>query len=149
MLECALNSLVRWGLWFCSADGESHGLCSLFERHCIQGCWIGCAASCVFWLSSSTVQFKSYIQPWTGKCELVALPGTAGEVASKLVELFVFGLNSRQTTLPSSLNKWDHWLCYLDDQFCLLDSTWALMDSPGVLASLSCWAGQGGTLSSE
>lgn len=57
------------------------------------------------------------------ECELIALPGAAGEEASKLVELFVFGLDSRQTTLPSSLNKWNHWLCYMDDQFCLLDST--------------------------
>ena len=64
--EFGLNSLVRWCHQFCSADGESHGLCSLFRCHCKQGCWMGCVASHVLWLRSLVGQAGGCVQPWVG-----------------------------------------------------------------------------------
>lgn len=60
--ECALNSLVRWGHKFWSADG----LCSLFRCHCTHSYWMVCAAFCVLWLGSLVSQAEGYIQWWAG-----------------------------------------------------------------------------------
>ena len=45
---------------------KSHSLCSLFKRHCKQGCWVGCTASSLLWLAF-----------WLGKLNAVYSNGRA------------------------------------------------------------------------
>lgn len=47
---CTEFSGQMGGLWFCSADRQSHGLCSSFKCHCKQGCRMDYEDSCVLWL---------------------------------------------------------------------------------------------------
>ena len=64
--DCALNFLARQSHLFCSADGLSHGLCSLFKYPNVQGCWMGYTAYHVLWFGSLVGQAEGCIQQWTG-----------------------------------------------------------------------------------
>ena len=48
-----------WGHKFCSADGESHGLCSLFKCHYEQSYWMGYKISCVLTIAPGPSHWKS------------------------------------------------------------------------------------------
>ena len=74
--ECALNPLVRCGHWFCSADEESHSLCSLFKCHSTRGllnglCTFLCALvsfpgqtgwGCILWWAWLWIRFLAQAQ---------------------------------------------------------------------------------------
>lgn len=59
-----LNSVAIEGSRFYSADGESHGLCSLLKFHCKQGFWMGHTPSHMLWICSLFNWNKGYTQKW-------------------------------------------------------------------------------------
>lgn len=77
---------VHWIPWsgettICPADGESHGLCSLFRCHCESSFWMGSAAPCVLWLGSLVGQTEGiFIQE--RDYELVSLLRCSGRSSS-------------------------------------------------------------------
>ena len=111
--ESALNSLVRWGHRFCSADGGSHGLCSPCECHCTWGhvlapAVLGCAASRhALARSSGRTGWRLY-SVMSGTRLQVFSSGAVGEAALKPIKIFACCLNSNssQPTLQvSGLNR--------------------------------------------
>lgn len=96
MQDCALNSLVRWGHWFCSTYGESHRLCFLFKCHCKQVFWMEYAACYVLWFGCLVWRAEDCIQQWLGY-ELLSLPRE--EQAPALERHSVYGLDWRWPVL--------------------------------------------------
>ena len=133
--EYALNSLVKQGHQFCSANGK--------------------ATSCTLWLSvtvsravglDTQLPMCSVEVPWSGRLKAVLSNKQGFELTSlprhsrRRPSISLFVVLTRATHIPSFLAKQSHWLCCADYWLCLpfswLKCCW-LTQFPGVLSSPS------------